>query len=83
MRRNYDCSNKLEYITTAPVWETMSNYKMLLEYYQNHHYDNRPSDEDIRGRIKYILDNKIKQRDEIATLYWILGEKDEREEKLN
>lgn len=78
MRSFYE--NKLDNITVAPVWETLNNYKMLLEYYQKHHYDNRPCDEELRSRIKYILDNKIRQRDEIATLYWVLGETDEREE---
>lgn len=75
--------NRIEYITTAPVWETMTNYKVLLEYYKSHRYDNRPTDNEIRTRIKYILDNKIQQRDEIATLYWVLGERDERETKIN
>lgn len=84
MSKYYDNdSEKLEYISTAPVWETMNNYKLLLEYYRNHRYTNRPSDERIRERIKYILDNKIVQRDEIATLYWVLGEVDERENKIN
>ena len=77
MRNLYE--NKLDNITVAPVWETLNNYKMLLEYYQKHHYDNRPCDEELRSRIKYILDNKIRQRDEIATIYWVLGETDERE----
>ena len=77
MRNLYE--NKLDNITVAPVWETLNNYKLLLEYYQKHHYDNRPCDEELRSRIKYILDNKIRQRDEIATLYWVLGETDERE----
>ena len=70
--------NRIEYMSTAPVWETLNNYKILLEYYKNHRYDNRPTDNEIREIIKYILDNKIAQRDEIATLYWILGEEDER-----
>jgi hypothetical protein len=32
----------------------------------------------MRNRIDYILKNKVKQRDEIATLCWILGEEDAR-----
>lgn len=80
MRKYYgdDREKSLEYVSTAPLWETVSNYKMLLEYYQKHHFNNRPSDESLKARIKYILDNKIAQRDEIATLYWVLGEEDER-----
>lgn len=84
MRKYYDDSeNKIEYITTAPMWETVNNYKTLLDYYKNNHFSNRLSDEQIRARIRYILDNGIKQRDEVATLYWVLGEEDTREEKTN
>lgn len=35
----------------------------------------------LRSRRDYILKNKIKQRDEISTICWILGEEDERETK--
>ena len=82
MRRYYgdDSESRMDRINTVPLWEVVNNYKMLLDYYEKHHYDNRPSDESLRARIKYILDNKIRQRDEIATLYWVLGETDEREE---
>lgn len=84
MRKYYnDSDNKLEYITTAPMWETVSNYKMLLEYYQNNHFRNMVSEEKIRARIRYVLDNGLKQKDEVATLYWVLGERDEREEEIN
>ena len=37
------------------------------------------SREEMKNRINYILKNKIRQRDEISTLCWILGEEDVRE----
>lgn len=39
------------------------------------------SSDDLRKRIRYILQNKVRQRDEISTICWILGEEDEREVK--
>jgi len=80
MRRYVDDKyKKLEYVSTAPLWETVSNYKLLVEFYRENQYDNMASAQQIRDRIKYILDNKLKQKDEVATLYWVLGEEDERE----
>lgn len=52
-------------------------YKFLEEYRKEHKY--AVSEEEMRNRIRYILKNKIKQRDEISTLCWILGEEDVRE----
>jgi len=52
-------------------------YKFLEEYRKEHKY--AVSEEEMRKRIRYILKNKIKQRDEISTLCWILGEEDVRE----
>lgn len=52
-------------------------YKFLEEYRKEHKY--AVSEEEMRSRIRYILKNKIKQRDEISTLCWILGEEDVRE----
>lgn len=65
-------------VPTGCLWETVSLFKELKEYYETHTFNNRPSDEEIRKRIHDVFDKKEPQRDEIATLYWVLGERDER-----
>ena len=52
-------------------------YKTLKSFRQEYKY--AVSKEEMRDRIKYILKNKVRQRDEISTLCWILGEEDVRE----
>lgn len=52
-------------------------YKFLKEQREDPEF--AVSREEMRNRIRYILKNKIKQRDEISTLCWILGEEDARE----
>lgn len=57
----------------------MYMYKTLKNFREEYKY--AIPREEMRNRIQYILKNKIKQRDEISTLYWILGEEDVRYRK--
>lgn len=60
------------------AWKDYSYlYKFLQEYRKESKY--KVSEEEMRNRIRYILKNKVRQRDEISTLCWILGEEDVRE----
>lgn len=60
------------------LYEVYKNYRYLYEFWKRHQNERVISDDDMRNRIKYILKNNVKQRDEISTLCWILGEEDER-----
>jgi hypothetical protein len=60
------------------LYRLYKDYKYLYDFWENNRNTRRVSDEDMRNRIKYILKNNVKQRDEIATLCWILGEEDAR-----
>lgn len=53
-------------------------YKYLYDFWVENRDRHVVSERDMRNRIDYILKNKVKQRDEIATLCWILGEEDAR-----
>lgn len=54
------------------LYASYRHHKELFEYYQSH--KNLKSEAEIRARIDYIIENKIKQKDEISTLLWVLGE---------
>ena len=54
------------------LYSVYSQYKDLHKYYMDRKH--LKSEDDIRDRIKYITKNKLKQRDEITTLLWVLGE---------
>lgn len=60
------------------LYELYRNYKFLYEFWERRQNERVISDQEMRDRIDYILKNKVKQRDEISTLCWILGEEDER-----
>lgn len=54
------------------LYSVYNQYKLLFEFYKDH--INIKSETEIRERINYILKNGIKQKDEISTLLWVLGE---------
>lgn len=54
------------------LYSAISQYKLLHEYWVQH--KNLRSEEEIRERIKYIGKHKVKQKSEIETLMWVLGE---------
>lgn len=59
------------------LYTLVHQHKALYEYYQEH--KTIKSETEIKERIDYILKNKIKQKDEISTLLWVIG-KDKKEE---
>ena len=59
------------------LYASYRHHKQLFDYWQNH--KTLKSEDEIRERIDYIIKNKIAQRDEITTLLWVLGEKNENE----
>lgn len=54
------------------VYWIIKSYKELVNFYEQ--YKNIRSEEEIRDRIKYVLKHKLKQKNEIDTLKWVLGE---------
>lgn len=55
------------------LYSSYNHHKRLFQFYQNH--KNIKGEDEIRERIDYIVKNKIKQKSEIETLLWIIGEK--------
>lgn len=53
------------------LYACANQYKLLFNYYEQH--KNLKSEQEIEQRINYILKNKIKQKDEISTLLWVIG----------
>lgn len=60
------------------LYRLYKDYKYLYEFWEKNRDTRVVSNEDMRNRIKYLLKNNTKQRDEISTLCWILGEEDAR-----
>ena len=58
------------------LYSLVQQHKALYEYYQKH--KSIKSELEIQQRIDYILKNKIKQKDEVSTLLWVIG-KDKKE----
>ena len=67
----FDREKIVEYM--YPMYDCYNQYKLLHKFYMDH--KNVKGEEEMRSRIKYILKHKIKQRSEIETILWILGEK--------
>jgi hypothetical protein len=65
------------------LYRMYHNYRYLYSFWQKFQNKRVISDQDIRDRIQYILKNNVKQRDEISTLCWILGEEDVRKKEIN
>jgi len=55
------------------LYNSYNHHKKLFQFYQSH--KSIKSENDIRERINYIAKNKVKQKSEIETLLWVLGEK--------
>lgn len=70
----------LDLMKPGALYRMYLDYKYLYEFWEKNRDTRRVSDEDMRNRIKYLLKNGTKQRDEISTLCWILGEEDARNE---
>lgn len=77
----YRDMEEADLVSPRAVYRYYLSYKYLYEYWEDHRKEFPVSKEEMRDRIKYILKNKINQRDEISTLCWILGEEDERKTK--
>ena len=60
------------------LYELYKDYKFLYEFWKKFQNKRVVSDDELRERMEYILKNKVKQRDEISTICWILGVEDER-----
>ena len=58
------------------LYTLVHQHKALYEYYQKH--ESIKSEIEIKERIEYILKHKIKQKDEVSTLLWVIG-KDKKE----
>lgn len=57
------------------LYDSYNQHKLLFEFWKQ----NRAikTKEEIKDRINYIIKNKIKQRNEIETLLWVIGEDNE------
>ena len=73
---------EMDLIHPNAYYRYYKSYKYLYDYWVEHKKEYRVTDKEMKDRIRYILKNKIKQRDEISTLCWILGIEDERERRL-
>lgn len=56
------------------LYASYKQHKQLYEFWKK--YQNIKNEAEIRERIEYLKKNKIKQRNELETLLWILNEVD-------
>ncbi len=56
------------------LYDSYNQHKLLFNYYQAN--KDMKTKQEIKERIEYIKKNKIKQRDELSTLMWVIGELD-------
>ena len=56
------------------LYASYRQHKQLFEFWKK--YQNIKNEAEIRERIEYLKKNKIKQRNELETLLWILNEVD-------
>ena len=54
------------------LYASYHHHKQLFEFWKK--YQNIKNEEDIRERIEYLKKNKVKQRNELETLLWVLDE---------
>ena len=59
------------------LYASYRHHKQLFEFYEEH--KNMRGKQEIKDRIDYIKKNKVKQRNEVETLLWIIGEIDNEE----
>ncbi len=62
------------------LYKAYKDYMYLSNFLRDfrNQYKFAVSRDEMRSRIDYILKNQVRQRDEISTLCWILGEEDVR-----
>jgi len=77
----YDEMLEKDVIHPNALYRYYKCYKYLYDFWVENRGRRVVTEQEMRDRIQYILKNKIKQRDEISTLCWILGEEDAREVK--
>lgn len=53
------------------LYSVYQQYKALFNYYQQN--KSMKTREEISERIEYIKKNKIKQKNELETLFWVLN----------
>ena len=56
------------------LYASYKQHKQLYEFWKK--YRKIKNEDEIRERIEYLKKNKIKQRNELETLMWILNEVD-------
>lgn len=56
------------------LYASYHQHKQLFEFWKK--YKNMKNEVDIRERIEYLKKNRVKQRNELDTLLWIIGEVD-------
>ncbi len=54
-----------------PLYDAYNQYKLLFEFYRS--FQGMTSVEQIKERIEYLTKNKVKQRNELETLLWVIG----------
>ena len=60
-------------ISMRSIGRAYGDFKDLYEFYESQK-DMKVSAQEMRDRVKYILKHGVKQRTEIETICWILGE---------
>ena len=61
------------------LYRAYKDYMYMYNFLQNNREQFNVSVDEVRDRLDYLLSNKVRQRDEISTLCWFLGEEDVRE----
>lgn len=57
------------------LYDLYNQHKLLFKFWKQNR--SIKTKEEIKDRINYIIKNKIKQRNEIETLLWVIGEDNE------
>ena len=56
------------------LYASYNHHKALFNFWKK--YKNIKNEDDIRERMEYLKKNKVKQRNELETLLWVLKEVD-------
>lgn len=62
------------------LYASYHQHKLLFEFWKQN--NSIKTKEEVEQRLEYIKKNKIKQRNELETLLWVLGE-DNKIEEIN
>lgn len=65
--RNDEIKNSL-----YPLYDVYHQYKLLFEFWKS--FQGMKSVNEIKERITYLTKHKVKQRNELETLLWVIGE---------